>query len=229
MSDKANDSNKKKDEKSDFLGNFSKKINDNIDKISNALETEKKSTKKDLEEENKVDKVDKFDSKDEKSTDVDEPEKVTKRKNKFGTENNSKDDGPDIFDKVSSKFIYIVAVWLVSYIPLLFLPAIEFGRLSMTILDVIDLTTDGGGRLITILIWHVFISLLMFAALIATFLNYKKFQFKILMFAHLSFLLFVFYNVLDAWDLINPLHHSSLIVFSGFTLGCIQKFSEKNN
>ena len=185
MSDKANDSNKKKDEKSDFLGKFSKKINDNIDKISNALETEKKSTKKDLEEEKKVDKVDKFidnvfdkfDSKDEKSTDVDEPEKVTKRKNKFGTENNSKDNGPDIFDKVSSKFIYIVAVWLVSYIPLLFLPAIEFGRLSMTILDVIDLTTDGGGRLITILIWHVFISLLMFAALIATFLNYKKFQF----------------------------------------------------
>tara|TARA_B110001452_G_C15199141_1_gene416208 strand:+ start:235 stop:885 length:651 start_codon:yes stop_codon:yes gene_type:complete len=216
MSDKANDSNKKKDEKSDFLGKFSKKINDNIDKISNALETEKKSTKEKRQESIEKRKEERQEHREE-------------RKNNFGTENNSKDDGPDIFDKVSSKFIYIVAVWLVSYIPLFFVPAIEFGRLSMTILDVIDLNTDGEGTLITILIWHVFISLLMFTALIATFLNYKKFPFKILMFAHLSLLLYVLYNMFNAWDLINPLHHSSLIVFSGFTLGCIQKFSEKYN
>ena len=134
----------------------------------------------------------------------------------------SKKDSLDILlSKISNSWLLVILIWLVSFLPLLFLPAVSSDALnvSWTVMEVLSASSNGDGYLPMLFIVHLVLTIFYIFSLV--FVSVKKnieeplvlLHWKISRYTTLLHVIFLIYVAYNAWEVIELLFVTVMLVF----------------
>tara|TARA_B110000459_G_C16450318_1_gene420405 strand:- start:270 stop:782 length:513 start_codon:yes stop_codon:yes gene_type:complete len=134
----------------------------------------------------------------------------------------SKKDSLDILlSKISKSWLLVILIWMVSFLPLLYLTAVSSDvlNISFTVMEVLSSSTNGEGHLPILFMVHLILTIFYIFSLV--FVSVKKnieeplvlTNWKLSRYTTLLHAIFLIYVAYDAWEVIEFLFVTVMLIF----------------